>query len=243
MRTDVIVKTWWNDLCWVSYALKFLLKNWKEPNSNFIVLADENCHKVIKTWGFPSSVKYYYFRPWPDGNGFQQYLTFLSDHVSDADFFAIFDSDIMLIEPMQVSDHMIDGKPIIWFNRYDSFSTPSDMEKVWGPVTERWLGVKPYADYMVRFPFLYRASTIANVRRFITAKTGHGLEDSLYSTTPYKPENFFSHPFKLSEHNLIGFYAQLHEADQYAFCDIEGTSPWQQRYRHYHSWTQWSTER
>src|SRR5215469_5008456 len=79
MRTDVIVKTWWNDLCWVSYALKFLLKNWKEPNSNFIVLADENCHKVIKTWGFPSSVKYYYFRPWPDGNGFQQYLTFLSD--------------------------------------------------------------------------------------------------------------------------------------------------------------------
>jgi FkbM family methyltransferase len=244
MRTDVVVKTWWGDLCWISYALKFLVKNWKEPESNFIVLADANCQSVIKTWGFPSSVRYFYFEPWPDGNAFQTYLTLLCDNFSDADLFAIWDSDTMLIEPMQASDHMIDGKPIIWFDRYDTAPNPSVPQLKWGPIMRYWLGVEPHADHMQRFPFLYRASTLANVRRLITSRTGQGLKDSLYSATPYSPATFGSHPFKFCEHNVIGFYAALHEPDQYAFCDVRGpTPPWRQRYRQYHSWSQWSTER
>jgi FkbM family methyltransferase len=237
MRTDVVVKTWWGDLCWLSYALKFLYKNWKEPNSNFIVLADENCKSVLKTWGFPSSVRYFYFKPWPDGNGFQQYLTLLCDNVSDADLFAIWDSDIMLTEPMQASDHMIDGKPIIWF---DPNYTAGKQK--WGPIMRHWLGATPEADYMQRFPFLYRASTLANVRRMITHWTGQGLEESLYSDTPYSPATFGTHPFKFCEHNVIGFYAWLFESDQYAFCNVHEHT-WHQRYRHYHSWSQWSAER
>jgi FkbM family methyltransferase len=97
---------------------------------------------------------------------------------------------------------------------------------------------------MQRFPFVYWASTIANVRRLITSKTGRGLEDALYSATPYSPATFGSHPFKLSEHNLIGSYAAIHEPDKYALCDVRGQpGPWHQRYRHYHSWTQWSPVR
>src|SRR5260370_4306806 len=118
MRCDVLIKTWWNDLCWVSYALRFLERNWLEPNSQIIVLAEPNCREVIQRWGFTSRVKYFYCHPWPDGNQFQNYLTLLADHFSDAELFAVFDSDTMLLEPMRALDQMQDDKPIIYFRPY-----------------------------------------------------------------------------------------------------------------------------
>jgi FkbM family methyltransferase len=244
MRCDVVIKTWYNDLCWISYALRFLERNWTEPDSNIIVLADANCQDVIRTWGFSSRVRYFYCDPWPDGNQFQGYLTLLCDHFSDADLFAIFDSDTMLLEPMKAADRMSDGKPIIWYKPYsDDAASPvrAAARQMWGPIMERWLGVKPQADYMLRFPFLYWASSLRAVRRLITAKTGQGLLESLYSAVPYSPANFSSHPFKFCEHNVISFYCALYEPDRYSLCDAS-TAPRREIIRHYHSWTNWSRE-
>src|SRR5271154_4072200 len=107
MRCDVIVKTWYNDLSFLSYALRFLDRNWKEPDSQIIILANSDCHPVIATWGFPTDrFKFYYLDPWIDTNQFQCYITLLADNFSDADLFAFFDSDTMLVRPMQVSDRM-----------------------------------------------------------------------------------------------------------------------------------------
>lgn len=240
MRCDVLIKTWWNDLCWVSYCLRFLERNWLEPNSQIIVLAEPQCQEVIQSWGFSSRVKYFYCHPWPDGNQFQCFLTLLADHFSDAELFAVFDSDTMLFEPMRASDQMQDGKPIIYFRPYDDHE-PTVAQRMWAPLMEYWLRVKPRADYMQRFPFLYRASTIAAVRRLITARTGYNLLDSLYSDTPYNPANFFHHPFKISEHNVIGFYAALHEPDRYVLRSITEAPNWP--VKQYHSWSDWSLER
>ena len=240
MRCDVLIKTWWNDLCWVSYALRFLERNWLEPNSQIIVLAEPRCQEVIQSWAFSSRVKYFYCHPWPDGNQFQCYLTLLADHFSDAELFAVFDSDTMLLEPMRARDQMQDGKPIIYFRPYDD-NAPSRAQQMWGPLMEYWLRVKPRADYMQRFPFLYWASTITAVRRLVTARTGFNLQDSLYSTTPYHPANFLQHPFRFSEHNVIGFYAALHEPERYVLRPFDEASNWP--VKQYHSWTDWSLER
>jgi FkbM family methyltransferase len=244
MRTDVVIKTWWNDLAFCSYAIRFLEKYWQEAQSNIIVLADRNCHEVCRTWGFSSRVRYYYVDPWPDGNQFEGYLTLLLDHFSDADLFAIFDSDTMLLEPMRVTELLTDGKPIIWFNPYDDNDTSPQRtvpRQMWAPIMERWLGVKPQADYMQRFPFVYWASSLRAVRRLITAKTGIGLLESLYSAVPYQPASFFSHPFKFCEHNVISFYCALHEQNRYELRDVNGaTKP--PNVRQYHSWSQWNLE-
>jgi FkbM family methyltransferase len=240
MRCDVFIKTWWNDLCWVSYCLRFLERNWLEPDSQIIVLAEPRCQEVIQSWGFSSRVKYFYCHPWPDGNQFQCYLTLLADHFSDAELFAVFDSDTMLFEPMRASDQMQDGKPIIYFRPYDD-SAPTVAQQMWGPRMEYWLRVKPRADYMQRWPFLYWGSTIAAVRRLITARTGYNLVDSLYSDTPYNPANFFQHPFKFSEHNVIGFYAALHEPERYVLRPVTEAPNWP--VKQYHSWNDWSLER
>lgn len=240
MRCDVLIKTWWNDLCWVSYCLRFLERNWLEPNSQIIVLAEPKCQEVIQSWRFSSRVKYFYCHPWPDGNQFQCYLTLLADHFSDAELFAVFDSDTMLLEPMRAASQMQDGKPIIYFRPYDD-SAPSMAQRMWGPLMEIWLGVKPRADYMQRWPLIYWASTIAAVRRLVTAKTGYNLLDSLYSDTPYSPSNFGQHPFKFSEHNVLGFYAALHEPDRYVLRPVTEAPDWP--VKQYHSWFDWSPER
>jgi hypothetical protein len=231
---DVFVKTWWKDLSICCQALQFLERNWKHKNSNIIVLADRNCESVTKTWGVSERVKFYFLDPWPDGNGFQQYLTLLLDEFSEADLYAIFDSDTMLVGPMDLSMLLEDGKPIHYYQPYLAEITNAQYK--WSPIMERWLGVKPQADYMQGFPFLYRPDTIAAVRRLITSRTGSSVHDSLYSAVPYHgPASFVAHPFKFCEHNVMGFYAALHERDRYVFKDLT-THPYRWPVKQYWSW-------
>jgi hypothetical protein len=44
----------------------------------------------------------------------------------------------------------------------------------------------------------------------------------------------------MCEHNVLGFYARLHEPQRYHFMPMQERS-WP--VRQYHSWTQWSAER
>src|SRR4029077_3831173 len=143
-----------------------------------------------------------------------------------------------------LADLTVDGKPIIWFNPYDDNDTSPQRtvpRQMWAPIMERWLGVKPQADYMQRFPFVYWASSLRAVRRLITAKTGVGVLESLYSAVPYQPASFFSHPFKFCEHNVISFYCALHEQDRYTLRDVHGPAK-PPNVRQYHSWSQWNLE-
>lgn len=249
MRCDVIIKSWWNDLSFLSYALRFLERNWREPDSKIIVLANSDCRSVIETWGFSRKwFSFYYVDPWPDGNQFQCYLTLLYDHFSDADLFVVFDSDCMLTRPMQLSDRMVDGRPIIYYEPRMGKLEGDDRvvaHRLWFPIMEYWVGQKPPADYMFSFPFVYRAETIRAVRRLVTKKTGKGLLESLYSDVPFNPAKFTDHPFKFCEHNVISFYAAVHEAELYHFRDIntigdEERANWE--VKQYHSWSQWSAE-
>lgn len=246
MRCDVVIKSWYGDLCWLSYCLTFLEKNWQEPDSKIVVLADSNCRDVIRAWGFSSRVRYFYVDPWPDGNQFQGYLTLTCDQFSDAELLAIFDSDTMLLERMDVGDLTnSDGNPFVWFLPYD-YEDQSPWRSVprlkWGPIMERWLGVRPQADYMQRFPFVYRRETLAAVRELIIKKTGRTVLESLYSDVPYAgPASFSTHPFKFVDHDVIGFYCALHESGRYALRDVRYHSG-HPRVVQYHSWTQWSPE-
>jgi hypothetical protein len=239
-KIDVVVKTWWNDLAFCSYCLRFLEKNWQEPGSEIIVLANMNCQSVIKDWRFSDRVRYYYVHAWPDGNQFQVYLTFLADQFSDADQFAFIDSDCMLLEPMRASDKMDGDKPIIAYEPLSEMVKNSGRmvaANLWFPIMEHWLGERPQADYMCQFPMIYWADTIRAVRRLVTRKTGLGFLEALYSEVPFSPKTFLQHPFKMCEHNVIGFYAQLHEPERYTFVP---TSQFGCPVRNYHSWTQWS---
>ena len=243
MRTDIVIKTWWNDLSFCSYCLRFLERHWKDADSDFLVLANRNCQSVCKDWRFTSRVKYFYMDPWPDGNQFQDYITFLADHFSDADLFAFMDSDCILTSPMRAADKMKYGKPIIVYEPVAEMLKNPDRvaaHNLWFPIMDRWLGQWPTADYMCRFPMIYWAETIRGVRRLVTQKTGLGLMEALYSDTPYDTKRFFQHPFRMTEHNVLGFYAFLHEYERYYF---EPMSERQWPVRQYHSWTQWSSDR
>ena len=247
-RCDVIIKTWWNDLAFLSYALRFLEKNWQQPDSKIIVLANRNCSPVLESWGFPRDrFIYRYVDPWPDGNQFQCYLTLLADHFSDAEMFAFFDSDTMLVRPMTVNSRTWCGDPIIYAEpgSPDLSEDRALAHKLWFPIMKYWVGLEPQADYMFAFPFIYWADTLRAVRRLITNKTGQGLLESLYSSVPFHPANFVTHPFRFCEHNVISFWAATHELDRYhvrAIGEITEEERAHWPVKSYHSWTQWNTQ-
>jgi hypothetical protein len=248
VRCDVLIKSWWNDLSFLSYSLKFLERNWREPDSKIIVLANSDCQSVIETWGFSRKwFQFYYVDPWPDGNQFQCYLTLLYDHFSDAELFACFDSDTMLVRPMQLSDRMMDDRPVIYYEPHMGNLADDRVvaHRLWFPLMEYWVGQKPKADYMFAFPFIYRADTIRAVRRLITAKTGKGVLESLYSAVPFDPAKFLDHPFRFCEHNIISFFAATHELDRYFLRNIDEISDAERAHwpvKQYHSWSQWNAE-
>lgn len=236
-RTDMFVRVHYGDLSFCSYCLRFLERNWLEEDSIIHVLANRDCEPVTRTWGFSSRVKYHYFDPWPDHNQFAGFLVLTADGYSNASYLSFIDADSMLLHALRATDLLSeDGKPVIWYRHYQQSGPDTVMmpRRMWAPIMERWLGVRPDRDFMQRFPFTFRASTLWKLRQLIQKKTGISLETALYSDTPYSPQTFVSHPYKMCEFNVLSFFAYLHEPERYVFRDIETVHDWP--VKQYWSW-------
>jgi hypothetical protein len=242
MRCDVVVKTWMNDLCWTAYCLQFLNRNWREPDSNIILIANEDCEPVIKTWGI-QNLRPFYLRPWGDTYNFHMYATMLIDDFTDADIVAIYDSDIMLVEPTRASDLLENDKPIIYTRDAERLHRSNADEvhhDIWFPVTESFLGVQQTKSYMQAFPFTYRTDLFRKVRNLITLRTGKGVMESLHAPGRFHTANFLTHKFTFCDYEVLGMYAHLHEPSRYVFKEAPEWPP--TRTKHYHSWSQWNDQ-
>jgi len=235
-RVDLFVRVHYGDLSFCSYCLRFLERFWTEPDSEIHVLANEDCRGVVSTWGFSSRVKFHFEKPWPDGNQFAGYLVLTADSYSPADYVSFIDADSMLVQPLRGSDLIEDGKPVIWYRHYQESGPDTIMmpRRMWGPIMERWLGVRPDRDYMQRFPFTFHSSTLRDLRTFIRRKTGTTVFEALYSDVPYSPATFAAHPYKMCEFNVLSFFAHLHDPHRYVFRDIETVPSWP--VKQYWSW-------
>jgi FkbM family methyltransferase len=233
-KTDLFVRTHFGDLSFCSYCLRFLERFWIEPDCQIHVLTNPDCEQVTKTWGFSDRVRYHFLKPWPDGNQFACYLVITADRFTDAEFCAFIDADCMLLQPLQASDLMENANPLIWYRNYQDSGPVTVPRRMWAPIMRHWLQAEPQADYMQRFPFIFRTSTLRAVQEMIERRAGTTLEQALYSDVPYDPAKFLIHPFKMCEFNVISFYAHLHERDRYVFRDIETVKSWP--VKQYWSW-------
>jgi hypothetical protein len=235
MKCDVVIKTWFNDLGWLNYCLRFLARNWLAKDSRTIVLADENCRPVIETWHLTKE-EVFYVKPWADGYSHAMVTKTTADEYSDAELILLLDSDVMVTKALTPEALMSNGRPIIRYLDYDTFETQFP-HAPWRKVVQSLFLTNPLFYYTF-VPALYWRSSFQAMRRYLARLHHRNFLDLTFSDVPFKPENFGHHPISFADHESMGFYCRLAEPERYVF------KPNSDRFRYwgkaYHSWTEWN---
>lgn len=212
MRVDILINSCRRDLCWLSYCLQFLYKNWRE-DSRIIVKLDEDCREIVAEWKV-NGVEYVYGVPWPDTYNYQMFLKLNSDHETDAELILCVDSDLMLFEPADLSLLMTNGKPNVFYRHWIE---PGEeiAHRVWRNRTSHAMGMDLDCDYMVNPPFLYWRDTFAKTRAQIEKTVGCSLHDYMYSETPFTVDTFTIHPMRLADFEALGLCAAKLQTGRY----------------------------
>jgi hypothetical protein len=237
MKVAISMVSYRADLHWLSYSLRFLRRNFKEPGTEIVVRVEPDCREIIETWKIPC-VRYIYVEPWTDGYHFQMYMKLMSDTHTDADLIICVDSDLMLLRPVYLDDIIIDGKvPIDFLPWHES----PEAERVWRGPTSRLMGMDLHCDMMAGSPFPFWRDTFGKVRDHIEKTNGISYGEALYSTTPFTTAGFHNHQFKWSDYEAMNLYASTHQSDRY-FLRSRHSTPFPWPWRLYWSRGDWSDE-
>jgi hypothetical protein len=237
MKVAIVIVSYKPDLHWLSYCLRFLRRNFKEPGTPIVVRVEPDCRETVETWRV-DNVTYHYVDPWKDGYAFHMYMKLTADQYTDADLIILVDSDLMLFRPVFLDDILVDGKiPIDWLPWNES----PEAERVWRAPTSRIMGTDLDNDYMVSAPFPVWRETIAEVRQRI-AKVNHcSFKDAVYSEVPFTTAGFHKHPLKLADYEALYLYAAKFQLDRYVLRNChDRPKPWP--WRLYWSRGDWSQE-
>lgn len=239
--TCVFIKTWPNDLKWLRYCLDFLAKNWQERETEIVIVADRDCRSAFQGYQMQQRERLVLINPWPDGYSHAMWVKANADNYTNCELILFMDSDVMLVEPAITETFLDDGKPILLYQPYDKFMLKHP-NAPWKRIVDRLMGVK-VPNYHTFLPFMCWADTLRKTRAYITRKHRWAAESIAYSDKPFDFTQFNDHPITWADHETIGAFAHMMEAERYSFLEFEETrrvAPWHTE--QFHSWTQWGKD-
>jgi hypothetical protein len=240
MKISLFIKSWKRDLQWLRYCLRFLEKNWKEPDTEVVVLLDTDCYGAIERTKYNLRLFIQYMEPWPDGYSHAMYVKACSDYWCDGELIVLLDSDTMLYEPADATCFLEDNKLIIPYLTWEEHLTKYP-HSPWQRVREKVMGTQDTDQpwhYMAQAPIAYWSETFEGLRCLV--RTRFGVEkfgDALYSDTPFSPHNFSHHPISFCDYDCLGLQAARYQPEKYIFRHLSQmpANPFCQK----HSWTGW----
>jgi hypothetical protein len=238
---SIFIKTWKDDLRWLRYCLRFLEKNWREPSTEIVIMADADCELELSSWqDLGPTIRIVYCEPWRDGYSHAMYAKLCADRSCYGEHVLLLDSDNMLLVPADLKTFKVADRPIIgWVSYFEHFKLfPMSP---WQRVTEKLTKMKPWHHYMGWMPALYYADSFEKVRNFVSCQHGGiPFQTLVRSDVEFNYRNFIYHPISVVDYDLMGFVCSMIETERYALRHLSevGTLPFHQ----YHSWTMWGEE-
>ena len=193
----IFIKTWFNDLEWLTYCLCSIRKY--APQYKVVIVADDNCKKVIDSWNLTKE-KVYYVRPTMDGYIYQQWIKLKAFEFVDTEWVMFLDSDCILTETLE-----FDGVSTILYTPYDKVGDAI----CWKAITESVLGHEVEYEFMRRNELIYASKDIEKLWKAYDFK-------DIFSKV--KGRNF-------SEFNVMGAYMFYHNDINYNFVNTEVEIP------------------
>jgi hypothetical protein len=233
---SLFIKSWREDLKWLRYCLRFLEKNWTEPETEVVVMFDTDCRDFDFS-DYDLNIYRVSEDPWPDGYAHAMAMKACADKYCSGEAILLLDSDCMLLRRADASI-FFDELPIIPWISYEEHLAMYP-HSPWQQVTQKVLKTKTDRHYMPAMPILYWASTMFNLRRHVAELHGvDSFEEAVYSGIPFDPKNFSEHPHTFVDYDCLGLYAKRFESERYVFRHASklASNPFKQ----FHSWTEWN---
>jgi hypothetical protein len=232
--TSIFIKSWLNDLGWLSYSLKFLEANWDEPDTEVVLVLDENCRNKTNFSSLTLPVRIHYVEPWPDGYSHAMFTKTCADQFCQGEYILLTDSDCMLLEPADRQKLMWEDKPLITYVTYEEHLKMYP-NSPWRKITERLMDQPAELHFMAHCATLYRRDTFLGLRDYLAGLHDVPYEKLVYSGVPFDPKNFNHHPISLMDYDLLGAFAHIYQPDLYTFKHANSVPP--DVFIQFHSWT------
>ena len=212
MNTDIFIRTYAKDARWLEYCLRSVEK-YARGFRQVLVNYGSNDEAIIGP--IVRSHPGFVCRPEPpSGNGYADQLAakISCDEYTDADFFFHVDDDCVFTAETTPTTHFTDGKPDVWYDRYDSkWLKDHQGVRARKPATEAALG-RPSIEVETtrRFPFVFPRWLYQATRQQI--ERTHGI-----SCRAYIQRNFGL----FSEFNMLGAMAYYVYPDKFELWSMD----------------------
>ena len=201
----IFIKTWINDLDWLQFCLRSIAKY--APSFNVVIVADNNCKKIINGWGLTRE-KVVYVNPTFDGYLYQQLVKLRAFDYTDDEYILFIDSDCIFTDNVDKDFFIKDGKIDLLMTPYEDI--PEVM--FWKEITDKAILYDVEFEFMRRNGLAYHRNTLID----LWGKYSHNFFNLLKTA---KNRQF-------SEFNLIGAYAYKYDQEKYNFINTRDNIPY-----------------
>jgi hypothetical protein len=108
----------------------------------------------------------------------------------DADFILHTDSDCLFTEPVTPDDYFVDGRPILYYEKFSSLTKKHPDVGVWQEVTQNCLPFPVLYETMRRHPAVHQHNVYSEARGLIVTKTKQPVDDYIKSCREEYPNGF-----------------------------------------------------
>ena len=209
MTTDIFIKTYYKDFCWLEYALKSI-KKFGSGFRSIVIVTDEG-HTIpseildimpVKVFYVPLPKKQPSYVEHGLGYLWQQYIKLTWYNYTDADNVYIVDSDQMFSTPTTPEHFKTDGK-FHWV--YQDWAKAGTCI-CWKESTDKLIGRPTIYDSMCAFGFILQRDTTIALRNFLlSTHGGTDIWDILCS------KNMKT----CSEFNIFGSFIDIYDRQEY----------------------------
>ena len=219
MTTDIFIRTYYNDLGWLAYALASIQKHVTGHRNIVITIPKGQEHHLAHL----TAETVIAVEDMEDGYLGQQLTKMEAWRYTDADCILFWDSDVIATEPIDIQrEYFKDGKPILYKTKYSSLPGCP-----WQGMTEKALDLSLGWEYMRRMPIIHLRGVLESTVDFI--EETHGV--SIRSYLHVQPQRAFS------EFNAIGAIAEILHREYYAILDTEAIDMPPNKVTQFHSWS------
>jgi hypothetical protein len=214
---SIFIKGCLSQIHWLSYCLRLVDRNWLKPDTEIVVMLDEDCRNVVSQWGkFRHSVFYCYCQPWPDPYMHALWCKATADYWTRGDPIMLMDCDTMLTEPAKLDEYISDGKITLPFLDWRNRGDDGGAYRLWPRVVHESTGLELDRDWMVSRPWIFWRSTFVDARRLVEEHKRLPFYAAVYSSARYDWTRYARHPFTFCDLENLGLAAAIYHPARYA---------------------------
>lgn len=203
-KPAIFIRTYPKDFQWLGYALKSINKFVTGFSEIIVALPNPKPLKHL------TAEKVVQVDDLPNGYIGQQLSKLEAWKHTDAEFITFWDSDVIAMEPFDLGELFLDGKPILYKEAYERLDVNA---RSWQETVRRALGYCDDYEYMRRLPLTYHRSTLVETGRAIEKQHSTSLMGYLAAAA------------RFSEFNTLGTHLAACQMDGYVIVDVADAPP------------------